>query len=69
VRHHVHADVHGTDHASKFDFGCRRQFGAATVLKVVEASASISSASSIGSNRACSCAGCSRANEVGRFDI
>jgi hypothetical protein len=33
VRHHVHAHVHGVDHASKLDSRINRQFRVATVLE------------------------------------
>jgi hypothetical protein len=32
VRRHVHVDVHGDDHASKYDGGVFRQFRVAAIL-------------------------------------
>jgi hypothetical protein len=39
VRHHVHAYVHGVDHASELGCGASRQLRVATVLKDVKAAA------------------------------
>src|SRR5260370_888320 len=37
VRHHVHAHVHGFDHAPEFDRGFNRQLRVATILEDVKA--------------------------------
>jgi hypothetical protein len=48
VRHYVYADVHGVDHASKYDRGVRRKLGVATVLEDVKVCACCSSSGSPG---------------------
>jgi hypothetical protein len=43
VRHHVHAHVHGVDHASELGCGVNRQLRVATVLEDVKAAGARSS--------------------------
>ena len=59
VRHHVYADVHGVDYASKHDRGVSRQLRVATILEDVKAAGARGSGSnatgvSAGPGRSCS---------------
>jgi hypothetical protein len=65
VRHHVHANVHGADHAPEFGLGFYRQLGVAAILKGAKNRAGSPKGSSIGARRASSaCSGCAFANEL-----
>ena len=67
VRNHVHADVHGHDHAPEFD-GCGfGKFGVATILKDVETPGSSNTGTGGAGNSELvdSCANCSGDDHAG----
>jgi hypothetical protein len=66
VRHHVHAHVHGVDHASEFDHGATWQLGIAAVLEDIKVGAGGSSTSNagIGAGSGCPSSGSARTVEI-----
>ena len=66
VRHHVHAHLHGSDHAPELDGGARRQFRVAAVLENIKDAScgSRSGSARVNASPGRSCSGSTSAVEI-----